>query len=108
VILFNQDSKVDLRNALRREHLTLRLVANGIPVTFAPATLTAVLLLPVLPSWEAVCLAVIAAPIEVALIDSLLEDQRIPEQVRHALSVEGGLLRRICVGCSVRCPCGRI
>jgi hypothetical protein len=98
VILFNQDSKVDLRNALRREHLTLRLVANGIPVTFAPATLTAVLLLPVLPSWEAVCLAVIAAPIEVALIDSLLEDQRIPEQVRHDCRSKAGFYDGFALG----------
>ena len=43
-----------------------------------------------LPWWEAVCLAAIVAPTEVALIDALLEDRRIPERVRHALSVESG------------------
>jgi sodium/hydrogen antiporter len=53
-------------------------------------TLTAVLVLRVLPFWEAACLAVIVAPTEVALIDALLEDRRIPERVRHALSVESG------------------
>jgi NhaP-type Na+/H+ or K+/H+ antiporter len=43
-----------------------------------------------LPLWEAVCLAVIVAPTEAALIDALLEDRRIPERVRNALSVESG------------------
>ena len=43
-----------------------------------------------MPLWEAVCLAAIVAPTEVALIDALLDDERIPERVRHALSAESG------------------
>jgi sodium/hydrogen antiporter len=91
VILFNQASALNLQNAFRRGHLPLRLMAIGIPVTFALNTAVAVSVLPVLPFWEAVCLAVIAAPTEVALLDALLEDRRIPERVRHALSIESGL-----------------
>jgi NhaP-type Na+/H+ or K+/H+ antiporter len=91
VILFNQASTLNLRTAFRRGHLPLRLMAIGIPVTFALNTATAVALLPALLSWEAVCLAVIVAPTEVALLDALLEDRRIPERVRHALSIESGL-----------------
>jgi NhaP-type Na+/H+ or K+/H+ antiporter len=68
----------------------LRLLGFGIPITVALGTLTAVLVLPALPFWEAVCLAIIVAPTEVALIDALLEDGRIPERVRHALSIESG------------------
>ena len=90
VILFNQASQLDLGTVLRRGRLALRLLVIGIPVTIALGTLTAVLVLPVLPLWEAVCLAVIIAPTEVALIGALLEDRRIPERVRHALSVESG------------------
>ena len=90
VILFNQASRLDLRTVLGRGRLTLRLLAMGIPVTIALGTLTAVVVWPVLPLWEAVCLAVIVAPTEVALIDALLDDSRIPERVRHALSVESG------------------
>jgi sodium/hydrogen antiporter len=91
VILFNQASTLNLQNAFRRGHLPLRLMAIGIPVTFVLNTAIAVLVLPVLPFWEAVCLAVIVAPTEVALLDALLEDSRIPERVRHALSMESGL-----------------
>jgi sodium/hydrogen antiporter len=90
VILFNQASTLNLRTVFRSGHLTLRLLAIGIPVTIALGTLTAALLLPVLPLWEAVCLAAIVAPTEVALIDALLEDRRIPEHVRNALSAESG------------------
>ena len=44
----------------------------------------------VVDASKAACLAAIVAPTEVALIDALLEDKRIPDRVRHALSVETG------------------
>ena len=90
VILFNQASRLNVRGEPLRGRLTVRLLAIGIPVTVALGTLTAVVLLPVLPVWEAVCLAVIVAPTEVALIEAVLDDRRVPETVRHALSVESG------------------
>jgi NhaP-type Na+/H+ and K+/H+ antiporter len=93
VILFNQASTLKVRSAFRRGHLPMRLMAIGIPVTIALNTAIAISVLPVLPSWEAVCLAVIVAPTEVALVDALLEDRRIPERVRRALSIESGLYR---------------
>lgn len=89
-ILFNQAAKLDPGKVLQRGHVTFRLLVVGIPLTLVLGTLTAAALLPVLPWWEAVCLAAIVAPTEVALIEALLEDHRIPERVRHALSVESG------------------
>jgi sodium/hydrogen antiporter len=91
VILFNQASTLNLQNAFRRGHLPLRLLAIGIPVTLVLNTAIAASILPVLPFWEAVCLAVVVAPTEVALLEALLDDPRIPERVRHGLSVESGL-----------------
>lgn len=90
VILFNQAARLDVRTVVRRGHVTFRLLVVGIPLTLGLGALTAAVLLPVLPWWEAVCLAAIVAPTEVALIDALLDDERIPERVRHALSVESG------------------
>ena len=52
VILFNQASTLDLRTVLRRGHLPLRLMAIGIPLSIGLGTLTAVLVLPVLPSGK--------------------------------------------------------
>jgi sodium/hydrogen antiporter len=90
VIVFNQAAKIHLPDLLRRRDVTFRLLAVGIPVSLLLGTVTALVLLPVLPLWEAVCLAAIVAPTEVALIDALLDDRRIPERVRHAMSAESG------------------
>jgi len=90
VILFNQAAMLDLRSVVRRGHVTFRLLVIGIPLSIVLGTVVALLAMPVMPLWEAVCLAAIVAPTEVALIDALLEDRRIPERVRHALSAESG------------------
>lgn len=90
VILFNQAAKLNVDRLRVNGLVTLRLLAIGIPVTIGLSALTAVALLPVLPWWEAVCLAAIVAPTEIALLEVLLEDRRVPEGVRHALSVESG------------------
>ncbi len=90
VILFNQAAMLDLPSVVRRGHVTFRLLVIGIPLSIVLGTVVALLVMPVMPLWEAVCLAAIVAPTEVALIDALLEDRRIPERVRHALSTESG------------------
>lgn len=90
VILFNQAANLNFNRIRLHGPVTLRLLIVGIPVTVVLGALTAAVLLPVLPWWEAVCLAAIVAPTEAALIEALLVDRRIPERVRHALSVESG------------------
>ena len=90
VILFNQAAKLRFDRIRAHGPVTLRLLIVGIPLTVLLGALTAAVLLPVLPWWEAVCVAAIVAPTEAALIEALLEDRRIPERVRHALSVESG------------------
>lgn len=90
MILFNQASALHLERIGVQSRVALRLLIVGIPLTVLLGALTAAVLLPVLPWWEAVCLAAIVAPTEVALIEALLDDHRIPERVRHAVSVESG------------------
>jgi NhaP-type Na+/H+ or K+/H+ antiporter len=90
MILFNQAAKLRFDRIRLHGPVTLRLLIIGIPLTVLLGALTATLLLPVLPWWEAVCVAAIVAPTEAALIEALLGDRRIPERVRHALSVESG------------------
>lgn len=90
MILFNQAAKLRFDRIRTHGPVTLRLLIIGIPLTVLLGSLTATLLLPVLPWWEAVCVAAIVAPTEAALIEALLQDRRIPERVRHALSVESG------------------
>lgn len=90
LILFNQAAELRLDRIRMHGPVTLRLLVVGIPLTVLLGTLTAAVVLPVLPWWEAVCLGAIVAPTEAALIEALLQDSRIPERVRHALSVESG------------------
>ncbi len=90
VILFNQAAQLDMAAVVHRREVTFRLLVIGIPLALLLGTLTALLVLPIMPLWEAVCLAAIVAPTEVAIIDALLEDKRIPERVRHAMSTESG------------------
>lgn len=90
LILFNQASSLDLSRVVRRGGVTFRLLVIGIPLSLGLGTLTAALLIPIMPLWEAVAIAAIVAPAEVALIAALLDDRRIPEPVRHALSTESG------------------
>lgn len=90
VILFNQAAELDLSAVVRRRSVTFRLLVVGIPLALTLGTVAAVLVLPVMPLWEAVCLAAIVAPTEVALLHSLLENDRVPERIRHALSTESG------------------
>lgn len=90
VILFNQAANLNFDRIRLHGAVTLRLLVVGIPLTILLGALTAAVLLPVLPWWEAVCLAAVVAPTEVALIDALIDDHRIPERVRHTLSVESG------------------
>lgn len=90
IILFNQAVELDLRRVVRRRELTFRLLVIGVPLAIVLGAVTAVLILPVMPLWEAVCLAAIVAPTEVALIHALLGDRRVPERIRHALSTESG------------------
>jgi NhaP-type Na+/H+ or K+/H+ antiporter len=90
MILFNQAADLDLSAVVRRSEITFRLLVIGIPLAIALGTVTALIVLPVMPLWEAVCLAAIVAPTEVALIDALLDNERIPERIRHTLSTESG------------------
>ena len=62
VILFNQAAELDLSAVVRRREITFRLLVIGIPLALALGTVTALLVLPVMPVWEAVCLAAIVAP----------------------------------------------
>src|SRR5689334_9787887 len=62
VILFNQAAELDLSAVVRRRSVTFRLLVVGIPLALTLGTVAAVLVLPVMPLWEAVCLAAIVAP----------------------------------------------
>ena len=69
----------------------LRLLLFGLPLFIVAGSAAAMLLLPSLSMWEAAVLAAVVAPTDAALGQPILEDERVPGDIRHVLNVESGL-----------------
>jgi NhaP-type Na+/H+ or K+/H+ antiporter len=97
VVLFSDASRIDL-GALRREYVVpLRLLGIGLPLTIVAGALTAVAVFGQLPWIEAVLVAIVLAPTDAALGQTVVTDPRIPSRIRQGLNVESGLNDGICV-----------
>ncbi|GAA3285193.1 cation:proton antiporter [Streptomyces lavendulae] len=91
VVLFTGAAAIR-RAELRRElFVPLRLLAVGLPLTFAVGWLVAWPLLPGLGMWELAVVAVVLGPTDAALGQQAVSDRRVPALVRHGLDVEAGL-----------------
>ncbi|MET8755092.1 cation:proton antiporter [Streptomyces sp. NPDC004667] len=91
VVLFTGAAAIR-RAELRRElFVPLRLLAVGLPLTFALGWLVAWPLLPGLGVWELAVVAVVLGPTDAALGQQAVSDRRVPALVRHGLDVESGL-----------------
>jgi NhaP-type Na+/H+ or K+/H+ antiporter len=91
VLLFTEASRLDLAGLLRRRQLPLRLLGIGLPLTMMLGTVLALMLIPSLGFWEAAALAIVLAPTDAALGQSVVSDPRVPGVVRRSLSAESGL-----------------
>jgi NhaP-type Na+/H+ or K+/H+ antiporter len=97
VVLFADASRIDLRT-LRREHaVPARLLGIGLPLTIMLGALLAAVVLDVLSVAEALVLAVVLAPTDAALGQSVVTEPRLPSRIRQGLNVESGLNDGICV-----------
>jgi len=97
LVLFADASRIDLR-ALRREYaIPMRLLGIGLPLTIALGALAAGTLFGQLTVAETLVLAIVLAPTDAALAQSVVADPRLPMRVRQGLNVEGGLNDGICV-----------
>jgi len=97
LVLFADASRIDL-SALRREYVVpARLLGIGLPLTIIAGCVVALGVFGPLSFGEALLLAVILAPTDAALGQSVVTDQRIPSRVRQGLNVESGLNDGICV-----------
>jgi sodium/hydrogen antiporter len=97
VVLFSDASRIDLR-ALRSEiALPLRLLGIGLPLTLLAGFGAALVVLGGLAWPEALVLAVVLAPTDAALGQSVVSYPRLPSRVRQGLNVESGLNDGICV-----------
>ena len=77
---------------LRRDiPLAARLLGIGLPLTIALGGLLAFVVLDGLEPWEAMLLAAIVAPTDLALGQAVVANERVPARIRDALDLEGGL-----------------
>ena len=91
LLLFADAAQVDPRDLRHSAGLPIRLLAIGLPLTFAIGAGLAAALLTDLP-WElAALLGAVLAPTDAALSASVVSDQSLPESIRRSLNVESGL-----------------
>ncbi len=97
LVLFTDASRLDSRRVIHDRRLPVRLLALALPLTIVLGGLLAAAMFPVLGIFEALALAVLLAPTDAALGQTVVSDERLPGTVREGLSVESGLNDGICV-----------
>ena len=97
LVLFTDAARIDM-TALRREYaVPLRLLGIGLPLTIIAGWALAVVDFSGFGVAEALVLAVILAPTDAALGQSVVSDERLPSRIRQGLNVESGLNDGLCV-----------
>lgn len=91
LVLFVDATHVSPAHIIKPRGAPLRLLLLGLPLVVLAGAATAALFLPGLSFWEGAVLAAVIAPTDAALGQPLLEDKRVPSDVRHVLNVESGL-----------------
>jgi NhaP-type Na+/H+ or K+/H+ antiporter len=97
LVLFSDASRIDLRTLRSEIALPVRLLAIGLPLTLLAGFGAALVVLGGLAWPEALVLAVVLAPTDAALGQSVVTFPRLPSRVRQGLNVESGLNDGICV-----------
>ncbi len=91
LLLFTDATRIDLRKLLKETVIPERLLGIGMPLTILAGTVTAMLVFPGFPIWEAALLALILAPTDASLGQVVVKSKLVPERIRQALNVEAGL-----------------
>ncbi|WP_268761379.1 cation:proton antiporter, partial [Frankia sp. AvcI1] len=89
LVLFTDAMGAGLGSWVTEAPLPGRLLGIGFPLTIAVGWVLASVLFPGLGVWEAGLLAAILAPTDSALGLPVINNQRVPPLIRHALNVEG-------------------
>ena len=97
VVLFSDASRIDLKALRRSLGIPVRLLGIGLPLTIGAGFVVAVALLGDLAWPEALLVAIILAPTDAALGQTVVTSPRLPVRVRQSLNVESGLNDGICV-----------
>lgn len=96
LVLFSDAARIDLGKLRQERALPVRLLGIGLPLTIV-AGVAAAVIFPDLSVTEALVLAIVLAPTDAALGQTVVTNVRVPDRIREALNVEGGLNDGICV-----------
>ena len=91
LVLFTDAARINIKALWADHDIPLRLLFVGMPLTILAGVLAAKVLLPELLLIEALVLAVILAPTDAALGQTVVSSPKVPERIRQALNVESGL-----------------
>jgi NhaP-type Na+/H+ or K+/H+ antiporter len=91
LVLATDASRIKIQRPLSNYTLPLRLLGIGLPLTIALGAVVAAALFGQLGIWEAAVLAVILAPTDASLGQSVVSNKRVPARIRQALNIESGL-----------------
>jgi NhaP-type Na+/H+ or K+/H+ antiporter len=91
LVLATDASRIKLKRPVSNYTLPLRLLGIGLPLTIALGAVLAAALFGQLGIWEAAVLAVILAPTDASLGQSVVSNKRVPARIRQGLNIESGL-----------------
>lgn len=90
LVLFNEASVLGMRR-VSETGLPARLLLGAMPLVMIGGVVVAAMLFGVLGFWEAAVVAALLAPTDAALGLPVVSNTRVPQRVRDALVIEGGL-----------------
>ena len=91
LVLASDASRINLRALVKDHLLPLRLLGIGLPLTMIFGTVLAFVMFDILTFWEAVIVAVILAPTDASLGQSVVTNPKVPVRIRQTLNIESGL-----------------
>lgn len=91
LLLFLDAARIDFRRLFSDHNLPVRMLLLGLPLSVALGTVFALWLPLDLTLAEATLLAAVLAPTDAALGQAVINNQRVPEHIRQAITVEAGL-----------------
>ncbi len=97
LVLFGDAASLDARRLSHEVGFPARLLGIGLPLTIIFGAGIALCFFPDLLFFEAIVLAVLLAPTDAALGQTVVSDKRLPSRVRQGLNVESGLNDGVCV-----------
>ena len=91
LVLATDASRINLKTVRTSYTMPMRLLGIGLPLTMVLGAVTAAAMFGQLGIWEAAVLAVILAPTDASLGQSVVENPKVPVRIRQALNIESGL-----------------